>query len=55
MTRDQLPLFDAKLSEVIKTLKEFESKESPHAYTQDIREVTEDLYRLQDQVREDWR
>ena len=55
MTKDQLPAFDAKLSGIIKSLQEDAPKDNPHAYTQDIREIIEDLYRLQDRVREDWR
>lgn len=55
MTKEKMVVFDGKLSEYIKGLKEFESKDEPHAYTQSIREVTEDLYRLQDRVREDSR
>lgn len=55
MTKEQMAVFDGKLSEVIKTLKAFSPKYNPNPYTQDIREIVEDLYRLQDRVREDWR
>jgi len=62
MTKAEMAVFDGELSNAIKLMRDvktilekFESKDKPHAYTQAIRKISEDLRCLQDRVRDDWR